>query len=58
MQAQDNNDPHWDESAKNFIEGFILHVATDQAYKGKRNLVTVRELIKTVMKPKADKDTN
>ena len=24
-----SKDPHWDESAKNFIEGLILHVATD-----------------------------
>lgn len=38
-------DPHWDDSARNFIEGIILHVATDARYKGRRNLVTVRELI-------------
>jgi type IV secretion system protein VirD4 len=39
-------DPHWDESAKNFIEGIILQVATDPLYEGRRTLVTVRELIK------------
>ena len=30
---------YWDESAKNFIEGVILHVATWPAYEGKRNLI-------------------
>lgn len=39
-------DPHWDESARNLIEGLILHVATYPAYDGMRNLVTVRELLK------------
>jgi len=38
-------DPHWDESAKTFIGGVILHVATFQKYKEVANLVTVRELI-------------
>ena len=51
VQAQSGGDPHWDESAKNFIEGLILQVATDPNYEGKRNLVTVRDLIKTVMLP-------
>ena len=36
---------HWDETAKNFIEGLILHVATFPDYKDKRNLITVRELL-------------
>lgn len=39
-------DPHWDESARNLIEGVILHVATYPKYDGVRNLVTVRELLK------------
>ena len=39
-------DPHWDESARNLIEGLILHIATYPAYEGRRNLVTVRELLK------------
>jgi type IV secretion system protein VirD4 len=34
-------DPHWDESAKQFLEGVILHVATSPAYAGKRDLVSV-----------------
>jgi type IV secretion system protein VirD4 len=42
-------DPHWDESAKNFIEGVILHVATDARYEGRRNLLTVRDLIRTAL---------
>ena len=41
-----NKEPHWDESAKNYIEGLNLHVATDPVYEGDRTLVTVRELIK------------
>lgn len=42
-------DPHWDDSARNFIEGLILHVATYDRYEGRRNLVTVRELIGAAM---------
>ena len=38
-------DIHWDEAAKNFIEGLILHVATYPAYDGRRHLITVRELL-------------
>lgn len=39
-------DPHWDESARNLIEGIILHVATYPKYEKERTLVTVRELLK------------
>lgn len=46
VAAPDSRDPHWDESARNLIEGVILHVATYPAYEGKRNLVTVREQLK------------
>ena len=38
-------DPHWDDSARNFIEGVILHVATYPGYEGRRDLVTVRHLL-------------
>ncbi|MEZ5529733.1 MAG: type IV secretory system conjugative DNA transfer family protein [Porticoccaceae bacterium] len=39
-------DTHWDDSARNFLEGVILHVATSQHYQDEeRNLVTVRDLI-------------
>lgn len=44
-------DIHWDETAKNFIEGLILHVATGKEYAGRRNLVTVRELMVKGVKP-------
>ena len=49
VQAADQKDPHWDESAKNFIEGVIIHVATSASYRLKRNLVTVRNLIKKAL---------
>ena len=39
------NDPHWDDSARNLIEGIVLHVATYPGYEGRRNLVTVRRLL-------------
>lgn len=51
IQAANAKDPHWDESAKSFIEGTILHVATDPRYEGRRHLVTVRDLIKKAMMP-------
>lgn len=39
------NEIHWDETAKNFIEGLILHVATFPDNKDKRDLITVRNLL-------------
>jgi type IV secretion system protein VirD4 len=36
VQTAGTKDPHWDETAKNFIEGVILHVATDPSYKNTR----------------------
>ena len=51
VQAANAKDPHWDESAKSFIEGVILHIATDPRYEGRRHLVAVRDLIKTAMMP-------
>ena len=38
-------DPHWDESARTLIEGVILEVATADRFDGRRDLVTVRDLI-------------
>ena len=35
-------DPYWDESARNLIEGLILHVATYPAYEERRKLVISR----------------
>lgn len=55
--AGDGKDPHWDDSARNFIEGLILHVATDPAFDGRRTLITVRLLISRALMPdKADED--
>jgi type IV secretion system protein VirD4 len=38
-------DPHWDESARTFIEGVILEVVSAERFDGRRDLVTVRDLI-------------
>jgi len=38
-------DPHWNESARQFLGALILHVATDSAYEGKRTLITVYKLL-------------
>ena len=38
-------DAHWDESAKQFLQGVILHVATFPRYEGARHLCAVRDLI-------------
>lgn len=49
VQPPDQREPHWDESARNFIEGVIVHVATASQYEGRRHLVTVRELLKRAL---------
>lgn len=49
VPAQGDKDPHWDESAKNFIEAVIIHVTTAPHYAGERHLITVRDLIKTAL---------
>ena len=38
-------DVHWDESSRGLLETLILNVATNPAYEGKRNLVTVYRLL-------------
>ncbi len=45
----DQKDPHWDESAKNFIEGVIIHVASALQHAEQRNLITVRSLLKKAL---------
>ncbi|CAE7593663.1 traG [Symbiodinium microadriaticum] len=50
-------DPHWDESARNFIEGIILHVATAAAHEGERTLVTVRRLLNSALKWIGEEDS-
>lgn len=44
-------DPHWDESARNFLEGIILHVAVAPQFAGRRTLITVDEKIKEALTP-------
>lgn len=41
----DKSDPHWNDSAKTFVEGIILHVVTASAYEGRRDLGTVYDLL-------------
>ena len=45
IPAPGAKDPHWDESAKQFLEGVILHVATSSVYLGRRDLISVYECI-------------
>ena len=40
-----DKDPHWDESARAFIEGLLLHIRTSPEYEGRRSLLTLREVI-------------
>lgn len=41
----ESKDPFWDESARSMVKGLILHVLTAEEFEGRRNLVTIRELI-------------
>ena len=41
----ESNDPFWDESARSMVKGLLLHVLTAPEYEGRRNLITVRNLI-------------
>lgn len=43
--ASNSSEPHWDESARMFIEGVILHVLTWPEYEGRRTLGTVHRLL-------------
>jgi type IV secretion system protein VirD4 len=45
VQAPGDKEPHWDESAKNFIEGLILHASTDPLFKRNRTLIAVNDLL-------------
>jgi type IV secretory pathway TraG/TraD family ATPase VirD4 len=38
-------DPFWDESARTMVKGLILHILTAPEYEGRRNLITLRQLI-------------
>ncbi|SES21352.1 type IV secretion system protein VirD4 [Tranquillimonas rosea] len=49
IASPDQKEPHWDESARNFIEGLILHIVTASEFAGARNLITVRTLIRDAL---------
>src|SRR5690606_4805226 len=51
VASPDAKDPHWDESAQNFIEGLILHVASSPHYQRRRTLNAVRRLIMLSLAP-------
>ncbi|PZQ75297.1 MAG: hypothetical protein DI530_17530 [Sphingomonas sp.] len=51
VSSPDQKDPHWDESARNFIEGVILYVATADKHGHERNLITVRRLLASALVP-------
>lgn len=42
---EDSKDPFWEESARYMVKILVLHIVTCEEYVGKRNLVTLRELI-------------
>lgn len=46
VRAGNDKDPHFDDCAQSFIAGVIVHVATASDYEGRRDLVTVRKLLK------------
>jgi len=45
IQQENAQDPFWDQSARQMVKTIILHVLTDPEYEGRRNLITVRDLI-------------
>lgn len=47
----EKSDPYWNDSAKSFVEGLILHVVTASTYEGKRDLGTVRDLLMKADEP-------
>ena len=42
---ESKNDPFWEDAARGFVKGLILHVLTFPSFKDIRNLVTVRRLL-------------
>ncbi len=43
--SSSERDPHWSETAKQFLEAVILHVCTAPEYEGRRTLKTVNQII-------------
>lgn len=59
VPAPGGKEPHWDESARQFLEGVILHVATSPAYVGRRDLISVYEcLMEDIEKLKGEMTEN
>ena len=50
VASPDAKDPHWDESAHNFIEGLILHIVSEPLFQGRRTLNTLRRLVMGAMR--------
>jgi type IV secretory pathway TraG/TraD family ATPase VirD4 len=42
---EDAKEPFWEETARNMVWGLVMHVATAPEFEGRRNLLTVRQLI-------------
>lgn len=42
---EDSKDPFWEESARALVKTLVLHIMTWPQFEGRRNLVTLRELI-------------
>jgi len=50
IRSSQEKDPHWDESAKTFITGVLLYVASSNLFRdAERNLITVRHIISRAM---------
>ena len=41
----EGKDPFWDQAARAFVRGVVLHVAVDEVFEGFRNLKTVRDIL-------------
>lgn len=54
VENESSKDPHWDESARDWIGGLAAHVATHANYEGRRDLVTVWDLATQACEPAED----
>lgn len=52
--SEGSKDQHWNESARNLIAGLILHVATATEYADRRNLLSVRQCLRDILKVDPD----
>jgi type IV secretory pathway TraG/TraD family ATPase VirD4 len=43
--SENATDPFWDDQARTLLKGLILHVISSDDFEGKRNLISVRQLI-------------